>query len=109
MTGEMYQVNPEEWPLHFGIAEGLKKESKKVEVKPFDYYQGPYIVIGDDITVGSCPYKIPVQNMGVIRLWLIPDEDGSDFVRLFREDTEQTSEPFIDAEMGINLAKELLK
>ena len=76
MTGEMTTVDREEWPTHFAIAEAVGGT-----VQPFDVYQGPYIVVGADMRVGTPPYQLAVQHMGVIRLWLT--DEG-----VYREDTD---------------------
>ena len=76
MAGEMYEARRDEWPTHFAVAEAVGGE-----VRPFDYYQGPYIVVGQDIRIGSAPYEYCPPHMGVVRLWLT--DDG-----VYREDTD---------------------
>ncbi len=88
MTGEMYSIDPEtatepdgtEWPFHREIARVTGGQ-----VKPFDQYQGPYVVVGPDLRVGSAPYQLALQGVGVVRLWLTED-------RVYREDTATHSE-----------------
>ena len=85
MTGEMHYINPETgedsdgniWESHLAIAKATGGT-----LKPFDQYQGPYIIVGGDLTVGNAPYAMPVQRLGIVRLWLT--EDG-----VYREDTDQ--------------------
>ena len=71
MTGEMHEseVTRENFPLHFAIADALGGE-----VKPFDQYQGPYI-----LTKRGC-------------LWLSTD-DGA-MATLFNEASGQSSAEF---------------
>ena len=76
MAGEMHEARRDEWPTHFAVAEAVGGE-----VKPFDYYQGPYIVIGEDVRIGEAPYEYCPQDMGVVRLWLTEDA-------VYREDTD---------------------
>jgi hypothetical protein len=91
MTGEMHHINPKTgkdsngdiWPLHAKIAQELNGE-----IKPFDVYQGPYIVFGADLTVGMSPYAMPVHLPGIVRLWIYENEKGS-FV--YREDTDESA------------------
>jgi len=97
MTGEMSYINPntgidsngEEWPLHLAIAKAVNGT-----LKPFDNYQGPYIVVGKDLRVGNSPYDMPVQHLGIIRLWVI--DDGT----IYREDNDQTANFFPYDEMS---------
>lgn len=90
MTGEMYQINQETgeddsgniWASHLAIAKAVGGE-----LKPFDQYQGPYIAINGDITMGDSPYSVPIpfpERFGLIRLWLFTDPNGDDYV--YRED-----------------------
>ena len=97
MTGEMYSIgqdgidsNGDHWPLHAAVARELGGE-----IKPFDVYQGPYVVIGGDVRVGDAPYAVAVQGLGVVRLWLIGVEgtDGA-LLQWYNEATEESSDPF---------------
>lgn len=114
MTGEMGYISQdgidgdgECWELHAAIAKAVKGE-----LKPFDKYQGPYIVVGADATVGRSPYTVPVQHLGCKRLWIVNDEEDNQgaIFRVWREDTDKLSEPFWwnDTEGAINQAKLLL-
>ena len=74
-TGEMSQQELDanghmEWPLHYAIAEALGGT-----VRPFDQYQGPYVLIGED------------------RLW-VSSEDGAEGV-VYNEDNGKQSQPFL--------------
>lgn len=71
MTGEMHksEVTRENFPLHFAIADALGGE-----VKPFDQYQGPYI-----LTKVSC-------------LWL--RMQGDQIATIYNEATKQYSTEF---------------
>lgn len=109
MTGEMYYIDPKTgeepdgtvWNYHAAIAQALGGE-----IKPFDVYQGPYIAFGGDITIGKIPYAIPLQGLGIIRLW-ITEEDNIPVV--YREDTEK-SLPFWNCEeLAVEAARELLE
>lgn len=111
MTGEMAWIRPdgtdangEVWETHAAVSQAIGGE-----LHPFDVYQGPYIVIGEDISVGEVPYRIPLRGLGVIRLWLT----SSDGVhgRVYREDTEEESEVFwcMDTEGAVRAAQELLQ
>lgn len=110
MTGEMYSIEQdgasddgEEWPLHASVARAVKGM-----LKPFDRYQGPYIVIGDDIKTGHTPYEYPVMHVGATRLWIFMERNG--LAKIYREDTDTTSESFYweDEEAAVRLAKKLL-
>jgi len=90
MTGEMNYINSETgqdsngdiWESHAAIAREFNGE-----LKPFDVYQGPYIAINGDITMGDSPYSVPIpfpERFGLIRLWLFTDPNGDDYV--YRED-----------------------
>lgn len=70
MTGEMSasEVTRDNWPIHFAIADALGGE-----VKPFDQYQGPYILIKE-----AC-------------LWLFI---GSAWATVYNEATDCTSAEF---------------
>ena len=109
MTGEMGFIdqegmdsNGDEWPLHAAIAKALNGE-----VKPFDVYQGPYVVFGADIRIGNVPYAIAPVGMGVKRLWLVGDDV---LLKWYREDNETESSTFWhdDTEQAIEAAKSLL-
>ena len=110
MTGEMNFIdqdgndsNGDSWPLHAAIA----KELGGV-IKPFDVYQGPYVVFGEDVRIGCAPYAIAPSNMGVKRLWLLSD-DGC-VCQWYREDTDDLSWSFWwdDDCIAIEAARELL-
>ena len=110
MTGEMYRINQNGedndgnvWGLHAAIAKAVGGQ-----LQPFDQYQGPYIVVGKDLTAGQSPYSMPIQHLGIVRLWVCPQDDVSSFV--YREDTDQSSFAFLynDTEMAIQAAKSLL-
>ena len=110
MTGEMHHIdqdgndsNGECWPTHTAIAKALGGK-----LQPFDVYQGPYIMIGPDMRIGERPYQLAVQNLGIIRLWIVSD-DGA-FGQVYREDTEKLSDSFWyeDLEAAIASAQELM-
>lgn|SRR3990167_2058269 len=113
MAGEMYSINQNGkdddgniWELHAEIARAIGGR-----LQPFDQYQGPYIVVGSDIRMGQRPYQVPIQGLGVVRLWVFPDEEQpDDFARIYREDIDKTSEPFFwpDTSKAISEAKRLL-
>ncbi len=90
MTGEMYEsdLTPDEYPLHFAVARALKGK-----VRPFDVYQGPYVVIGEDITSGAQPYAYCPRGLGVVRLWII-DDDGGGTCTVYNEANDKISKPF---------------
>ena len=99
MTGEMHSINQdgedsngESWPLHAAIAKAVGGE-----LRPFDVYQGPYIL------VDSLDYQ------GAKRLW-ISTEDGV-ICQVWREDNEALSDPFWgeDIETAIAEARALLE
>jgi len=94
MTGEMHasEVIRENFPLHFAIAAALGGE-----VKPFDQYQGPYI-----LTKGAC-------------LWLCTDHDQgpSEFATIYNEATKQSSAEFPlwgpdEVELAIGAARSVI-
>lgn len=89
MTGEMHEseVTRENFPLHFAVADALGGE-----VKPFDQYQGPYVVIGDDVRCGAPPYAVAPVGLGVVRLWLCTKDDT--FAMIYNEATERSSPEF---------------
>lgn len=90
MTGEMHEseVTRENFPLYFAIAAALGGE-----VKPFDQYQGPYVLIGPDVRVGTPPYAVAPVGLGVVRLWLCTDDGVESFV--YNEANDKKSEPFL--------------
>ncbi len=97
MTGEMYasDVTAAEYPIHFAIARELGGQ-----VKPFDVYQGPYVVIGADLRAGSDPYAFAPRGLGIVRLWLCSEGDGP-LCTIYNESTDKQSEPFwYDDEIG---------
>jgi len=108
MTGEMSYINTEtgidsngeHWPIQHAIAKAIGGE-----LKPFDSYQGPYITVGRHLTVSNSPYAIPVQHLGIIRLWVIPDEIGG---QVYREDNDQIC-PYYDEISAIMAACDLLE
>ena len=111
MTGEMRHINQkgedsngEYWGVHAAIARAVKGR-----LEPFDVYQGPYIVAGPDLRVGTAPYQLAVQHLGIKRLWLVTD-DGF-LGQVYREDTDTFSEPFIcyDTRAACRAARQLLK
>lgn len=73
MAGEMFEseVTREAYPLHFAIADAVKGR-----VRPFDQYQGPYVVVGPDIRAGCEPYAAIALHRGTVRLWVV-SEDGA--------------------------------
>lgn len=110
MTGEMAWINQdgvdsngETWEVHAAVASAIGGK-----LKPFDAYQGPYIVIGPDVVVGDSPYRVPV-HLGSVRLWLALDERGMG--QIYREDTGTLSKIFLpwDEEAAIEAAREILK
>ena len=110
MTGEMSYINQETgvdsngdcWYLHLAIAKAIGGT-----LKPFDTYQGPYIVFGGDLTIGNSPYAIPIQHLGIVRLWIC-ESDLPGMFELYREDTEESA-PFWDYEEdAVEAAIELL-
>ena len=120
MTGEMHHIDQDgkddsgnEWTTHAAIAKALRDEGYDATLQPFDQYQGPYILVGKDILVGERPYQLAVQNMGVIRLWVISAEvDGflQGHSQIYREDADNLSDTFLqdDFEDAIACAKELM-
>lgn len=104
MTGEMHasEVTRDTFPTHFAIAEALGGS-----VKPFDQYQGPYVVIGTDIRIGTSPYACAPRGLGIVRLWLCSD-DGV-LATVYNEATDAQSEPFFyeDTESAIAAACEV--
>jgi hypothetical protein len=82
------------YPVHHAVADALGGT-----VRPFDQYQGPYVVVGPDVRAGSEPYAVAPRGLGVVRLWLCDDGEGR--VTVFNEATERESDPFIwDDENG---------
>ena len=86
MTGELAQseVTRETYPMHYAIADALGGA-----VIAFDTYQGPYILIGEDIRGGEGVYATAPTGLGVTRLWI------SDGPIIYNEATEK-SMPFFD-------------
>ena len=92
MAGEMSWIDPvtgetgdgEVYSLHAAIARELHGI-----VKPFDVYQGPYVLIGSEFR-DSGVYA-PLVDRQAVRLW-IGEIDGS--TRVYREDTDTWSDPF---------------
>lgn len=110
MTGEMLRedLTREEYPLHFAVADALKGS-----VEPFDVYQGPYVLIGEDVRVGRPPYQIAPRGFGVVRLWLL-SEDGFAH-RWYNEANEKQSGEFLmyesdemNARQAVEAAREVL-
>lgn len=103
MIGEMCQIDPvtatepngTEWPIHAAIAKAVGGT-----VRPFDQYQGPYIVIGSDVRIGTRPYQLAPLGLGIVRLWVNEDT-------VYREDTD-TGEPYWDTASAISAALSLL-
>ena len=83
MAGEMFKATREEWPSHYAIADAVGGE-----VKPFDVYQGPYVVVGGDVRIGNAPYAMAPSHLGIVRLW-ITDEG------VYREDTDTLTPCFV--------------
>ena len=101
MAGEMYAIdsitgqepNGATWPLHAAIAEAVNSLfGAKAEIKPFDQYQGPYIVVGPDVRIGPPPYALAPIHLGVVRLWV--HTTGDFLAQVYREDTDTFSDPF---------------
>ena len=91
-TGEMTQQEldangRQEWPLHYAIADAFGGT-----VKPFDQYQGPYVLIGSEIR-GQGVYAPATRMEGTVRLW-ISSEDGVNGI-VYNEDNEKQSQPFL--------------
>ena len=109
MTGEMHQIDQngfdgeETWELHAAISKAVGGE-----LRPFDKYQGPYIVVGPDLTAGQSPYAVPIKRLGIVRLWIVNADEIS--LQVYREDTEELSFGFLwdDTETAIQAAKSLL-
>ncbi len=107
MTGEMYQIDPitgEEpdgtiWEYHAAIAKAVGGT-----IEPFDQYQGPYVLVGEDVRVGVAPYQHTPTGLGVIRLWILSD----DLTRVYREDTNERSEPCFEPEDAARAALALM-
>jgi hypothetical protein len=105
-NGEWYIVTMLEpdgtvWNFHAAVAQALGGT-----IKPFDVYQGPYIVFGEDITVGNIPYAMPLQGLGIIRLWITENDD---IPVVYREDTEESIPYWYCEELAVEAAKELLE
>ena len=90
MTGEMFKedVTRERYPLYFKIADALGGT-----VEPFDRYQGPYILIGQDVRVGDAPYAGALHGLGIVRLWVIDQDNGIE-AAIYNEANGKTSDPF---------------
>lgn len=109
MTGEMHWINQDgvdsngdAWPLHAIVARAVGGE-----LKPFDSYQGPYIVVGKDIAAGNAPYRVPIRGLGCIRLWVYQNECGE--ITIWREDNNsEVVVPFDDEETIADCARALL-
>ena len=97
----------ETWVLHASIAKAIKGT-----LEPFDKYQGPYIVVGGkDIRVGNKPYDMPVRHLGIVRLWIVGDEEEPEVLaRIYREDNDTLSDPFMwnDNRGAIRQARKIL-
>ena len=111
MTGEMHSIsqkgldsNGDTWPIHAAIARAVGGR-----LEPFDVYQGPYIVVGPDIRVGRKPYQVAVQHLGVLRLWLFADDDGTGTVYREDTDTKATFFPIGNTRRACKAARSLLK
>ncbi len=106
MTGEMLkcEVTREAFPTHFAIADAVGGT-----VQPFDVYQGPYVLVGADVRIGSEPYAIAPRGLGVVRLWLCSD-DGA-ICTVYNEATDKQSEPFFwdDEGSAIEAAESVLQ
>ena len=107
-TGEMTQEELdasglEEWPLHYAIADALGGM-----VKPFDQYQGPYILVGSEVR-GRGVYAPATPMKGTVRLWIQADEGG--LARVYNEENDKLSEefPWDDTEQAIEAAKSVLR
>ena len=109
MTGEMHWIrqdgvdsNGDEWPYHVIVAKAVNGT-----LKPFDKYQGPYIAVGPDFLAGTRPYRVPIQNLGCVRLWLGWNEDEGPYI--YREDIDKTMFlPSLDEETLADCAREIL-
>lgn len=90
-TGEMSQAELDangrnEWPLHYAIADALGGT-----VKPFDQYQGPYVLIGSEIR-GQGVYAPATPMKGTVRIWIY-SEDGEMGI-VYNEENDRKSSPF---------------
>ena len=109
MTGEMYHIDPVTgkepdgtiWEYHAAIAKAVHGT-----IRPFDQYQGPYVVVGPDLRVGDAPYEVAPTHLGIIRLWLVAGVD--DIPCVYREDTGKMSGPCFDAQEAAEAAIELM-
>ena len=85
MTGEMHEseVTSEAYPIHFAIANEIGGT-----VRPFDQYQGPYILSAKGH-----------------RLWLCMEDNGP-IATVYNERTDSKSDPFHleDTEAATNAA-----
>jgi hypothetical protein len=66
------------WSVHAAIARAVGGT-----LEPFDVYQGPYVLVGDDRLCGQSPYRVTLP--GPCRLWL--DANASGMGTVYREDT----------------------
>ena len=98
MAGEMPSIDPvtgetpdgEVYSLHAAIAKAVGGT-----IQPFDVYQGPYVLVGNDVRLGDRPYQYAPRGLGVVRLWVSPDEEWPDYlVHVYREDTDTLSDYF---------------
>ena len=112
MTGEMAYINQEGldsngecWDLHAAIAQACGGE-----LKPFDSYQGPYISIGSDVIANSgSNYRMPIQHLSCVRLWVCANDQDYMTGFVYREDTEEGADfDFYDTESAICAARSLL-
>lgn len=78
MTGEMTkdELTREAFPLHFAAAD----LADGAEVRPFDYYQGPFV-------------NVPAQG----NFWLVPDNEGQT-CQWWRESDGNVTPPFFPAD-----------
>ena len=94
MAGEMYSIDPvtgiepdgTEWPYHRAMAAAVGGT-----IQPFDSYQGPYVLVGEDSLIGNTPYR--VLGGPALRLWLVEDYKG---LHVWREDIDRLSSPIWD-------------
>jgi hypothetical protein len=70
--------NGDTWSVHAAIARAVGGT-----LEPFDVYQGPYVLVGDDRRAGRRPYQVTLP--GPCRLWVGTDSEGLGTVS--REDT----------------------
>ena len=94
MAGEMTasEVTRENFPIHFAIADALGGT-----VHPFDYYQGPYIMVGGtDMRAGTGVYAVPLPTRitGGNRLWIVTADDECVELAVYNESNDRKSAPF---------------